>query len=282
MFSTNQLDQLDVAKRMMARCMQVPPGDHFLSEDDIDYADNVTAEEMVAYFEATLSEPCAKRLEVLASCMHDFRESMLIIGEIVIGRLEDQQEARSLWRTLRNHSFDTPADGDRSLARPTLEFELSNSLMMAADSHSLHADACTNDEITFEIFEDGENIIFDATSDVAEWDGKLIGIRINSQTKSASAYVMLRLGASGVVSGYLEMPRSDLVGKVKLYHAIVGAEDLDSTDVTDVLRSLQSDIKDVQAKKAWTKWVNEIRSSRPVSVRALLTQVESILERIEE
>lgn len=241
--------------------LDVPDDSASLSEGEIEMADDTNAEDMFAYFHGDLADERVSLLERLAHHSTEFREGLVLAGEIVVGRLEDAVDEATTWRDICM-PFPTEASSvGVTLAPATLKLNLPNSRMMAADSEEVRYEKSIGYQLDLEVFQDDGHLVLDVSSTRADWNGTLIGFRLVASTKSVAGFILLRLGSSGTVSGSIEIPRDDLAGDVSVRHAFVDASDLDSSDVPALVTAITSDRNDPAAVVAWKRWLDEVRRS---------------------
>jgi hypothetical protein len=257
--------------------VDAPDDSSALSEAEIEIADDTNAEEMLAYFHGKLSSEQISLIERLAIHSADFREGLVLSGEIAVGRLEQAVDEAITWRQVCL-PFDNEASSVVESGTPTLELDLPNRRMMAADSEEVRFEKSICDHLELEVFQDGDRLVFDVSSGRAEWDGTLIGFQLRTSSQTIAGFIMLRLGSSGLVSGSLDIPRDDLVGEVSVRHAFVEASDLDSSDVPALLAAVSGDRNDPTAVAAWKRWsLNIRRSDDATGLAFLLDNIEGAL-----
>lgn len=259
--------------------LDVPDDSASMSEAEIEMADDTNAEDMFAYFYGDLADERVSLLERLAHHSTEFREGLVLAGEVVVGRLEDAVDEATTWRDICMPFPTKDSSVGVMLAPATLELNLPNSRMMAADSEEVRYEKSIADDLDLDVFQDDGQLVLDVSSDRPDWDGTLIGFRLIASTQSVAGFIMLRLGSSGTVSGSLEIPRDDLAGEVSVHHAFIEPSDLDSSDAPALVAAISGDRNDPAAMVAWNHWLDDVRRSDDATGLApLLDRVASELK----
>jgi hypothetical protein len=280
MYNTEISAMLDQARLRYQSLAEMANLDSKLNDDEQELLEALDIEDLWRYFESDLPHDKVRIVEQLAIKCTDFRNSLLVAGDIVISRFESSLEERAVdWQSI---GTDALLGQPHCSIAPTLQFDLSNSLMMAADSHEVCAKASVHEDLTLEVFEDEGGVVLDVTSENARWDGKVIAVQILNNRKSIPGFVMLRAGASGVVSGGLRINRDVLVGRVEVRHALIDSSDLDSTDVPAIVGAVEHDLCDRKSQSAWSTWLQELKlSDDSKGLRSLIEAVDATLKKTE-
>ncbi len=280
MNSTEISAMLDQARLRYQSLADIANLDSKLNDDEQELLEALDIEDLWRYFESELPHDKARIVERLAIKSSDFRNSLLVAGDIVINRFESSLEERAAdWQSI---GTDAILGQPHCRIAPILQFDLSNSLMMAADSHEVYAKACVHEDLTLEVFEDEGGVVLDVTSESARWNGKVIAVQIHNSGKSIPRFMMLRAGASGVVSGGLRISREVLVGRVEVRYALIDFSDLDSTDVPAIVEAVEHDLCDPKSQSAWRTWLQELKLSvDSKGLRSLIEAVDATLKKSE-
>lgn len=280
MNSTEISAMLDQARLRYQSLADIANLDSKLNDDEQELLEALDIEDLWRYFESELPHDKAMIVERLAIKSSDFRNSLLVAGDIVINRFESSLEERAAdWQSIRT---DVLLGQKHCRIEPTLHFDLSNSLMMAADSHEVCATACVHEDLALEVFEDNGWVVIDVTSENVLWDRKVIAVQILNNGTSIPRFVMLRAGASGVISGGLRISRDVLVGRVEVRHALIDSSDLDSTDVPAIVEAVENDLCDPKSQSAWRTWLQELKLSvDSKGLRSLIEAVDATLKKTE-
>jgi hypothetical protein len=271
---------LDQARLRYQSLADIANVDSKLNDDEQELLEAIDIEDLWRYFESDLTHDKVSIVEQLANKCSDFRNSLLVAGDIVINRFESSFAERAAdWQSI---GTDAILGQPHYRVAPTLQFDLSNSLMMAADSHEVCAKACVHEDLTLEVFEDEGAVVLDVTSENAQWDGKVIAVQILNNGKSIPGFAMLRAGASGVVSGGLRINRDILVGRVEVRHALIDSSDLDSTDASVIVGAVERDLCDPKSQSAWRTWLQELKlSDDSKGLRSLIEAIDATLKKTE-